>query len=1101
MRIKNLIVLSLLGVALIAILAFIYAGRRVNDDRTYVIGWVASPPDEVPTKSGNPTGFSVELVREAARRRGIRLKWVEHPESSEAALRSKAVDLWPMMIITEERKKLFHLTDPYQEDEFALYVNEKSAFIKATDLKGQTISSEGIPIDLKLVREYFPESVYSPKPSLDEAIRAVCDGEAQAFFDDHLTVFALLLKNPPCPNASFRMIPIPALKIELAIGATRESSAAADAIRDEIGMMGRDGSLETIVSVWSPAATQELATLNGLQVAKGHLRWYRLGLTSLGTLFLFALCSAAGYRRQRIRAQSYSQALSAAERNIRLVADSLSEMVVAYDKDRMLTYANSGAEALTGYLVQELKDTEPLSWVHAEDKSQVLTLWEKVFDGQAVDQIVYRLIAKNGAVKWVAGSWGPIVDERGHCIGIRGTCLDITDRVVAEQLLAETNQKFHTIVEEMAERKRAEQALRESEQRFRQVADAAPVMIWVSGVNRLYTFVNKPWLDFVGKTTEDQFGSGWPEFVHPDDMSRSLNTFTSSFEDRCSFQMEYRARRADGEYRWLLDNGTPLYRGDEFRGYIGSRIDITEQKQIEERLRVSEERLKSAERLAHIGNWHWDIERNSVDWSEEMFRIFGQPQDYTPTYEGVLQALIPKDKDRVAQQVRDGLEKKCGYANEYQIVRPCGELRTLNCTTEVSLDKNGTPVSMFGACQDVTEERQAQQEAFARQKLESVGMLARGIAHDFNNILCGVLFQADVALDGLASGDLPEQELKAIREGAIRGSEIVRQLMIYSGSETEVFELIDISRITEEMLNLLQISISKRTVLTTDLGKDLPPLRGNPAQLRQIVLNLVMNASDAIGDRDGVISVKTGHVSVSRDPSGTASVHWADGDLLLLEVSDTGCGIPFEAQARVFDPFFTTKSAGRGLGLAVVHGIVQALGGTIHLESEVGQGTKFQILMPYAASSTEVTHCNMFPDGDRTVGSHRTILVVEDEDPLRRPVAKILQNRGFTVIEAVDGYAALKMIGSIQKHIDILLLDITLPGAPSRQVFEQAKRLRPEMKVIVTSAYSKEVATTSLAATVDHFIRKPYGPGDLMNIIHQSLREPLGNVLSSGMRS
>jgi len=291
------------------------------------------------------------------------------------------------------------------------------------------------------------------------------------------------------------------------------------------------------------------------------------------------------------------------------------------------------------------------------------------------------------------------------------------------------------------------------------------------------------------------------------------------------------------------------------------------------------------------------------------------------------------------------------------------------------------------------------------------------------------------------------------------------------------------------MLNLLRISISKRAVLRTDLGEGLPSIRANPAQLHQIVMNLVTNASEAIGDGEGVISVKTGWVTVGRDSDGAASEHWPTGDFLRLEVSDTGCGISSEAQNRVFDPFFTTKSTGRGLGLAVVHGIVEGLGGTVRFESEVGQGTKFQILMPCAEARAGATDCEA-DARDKFRVSQGTILFVEDEDPLRLPVSKMLHKMGFNVLEAADGSAALQMIRCTQKDIDILLLDITLPGASSREVFEQAKRLRPEMKVIVTSAYSEEMAAASLAEAVEYFMRKPYGLGDLMNMIQQSLTPP-----------
>jgi nitrogen-specific signal transduction histidine kinase/CheY-like chemotaxis protein len=404
----------------------------------------------------------------------------------------------------------------------------------------------------------------------------------------------------------------------------------------------------------------------------------------------------------------------------------------------------------------------------------------------------------------------------------------------------------------------------------------------------------------------------------------------------------------------------------------------------------------------------------------------------------------------------------------------------------VSLDDENLLVRMFGTCQDITDSRRAQEETFARQKLESVGVLASGIAHDFNNLLGGVLAQADLALDELAAGASPEEELKGIREGAIRGSEIVRQLMVYGGKESEVPELVDVSRIVEDMLDLLRISMSKRAALETDLGKGLPNVRANSAQFRQIVMNLVTNASEAIGDHDGVIGVKTRCVTVGRDSAGMTWEHWATGDYLRLEVSDTGCGIPLETQARVFDPFFTTKSAGRGLGLAVVHGIVEGLGGMIRLESEPGRGTKFQILLPCAETAAVAANCQVARTEEKPRLSYGTVLVVEDEEPLRRPVAKMLQKTGFTVIEASDGYAALQAIRSPQKNIDILLLDVTLPGAPSRDVFAQAQLLRPGMKVIITSAYSREMATASLAGTVEHFIRKPYRLDELRDLVQQS---------------
>jgi PAS domain S-box-containing protein len=427
MRIRKAPWLALLVVALLLIVALLPLFRITPQNRTYIIGWDVDPPDQVATNSGEPTGFAVELVREAAKRRGIRLRWVLHLESSEAALRSKAVDLWPMMVITKDRKQILHLTDPYQENQYGLFVDAKSAFTKTGDLKQRTISYDGMPFNGRLLREHFPGTVHLRKSSLADAVRSVCVGEAEAVFADRIAVFSLLLSNQPCPSMSLRMLPIVTFKTELGIGATRESRAAADAIREEMGVMAGDGSLGKIMSVWSYDSGQELDSLVVLQRAKSQLRWYRIGLAAVAALFLFALWAAAGYRQQRIKAQGYGRALGQAERNVRLVADSLSEMVVAYDMHRSLTYANSGAEKLTGYGFAELQAADPGSWTHPEDRSQVMALWNKVFEGQAVDQVVYRLITKDGIVKWADGTWGLVVDEAGRQVGVRGTCRDITE--------------------------------------------------------------------------------------------------------------------------------------------------------------------------------------------------------------------------------------------------------------------------------------------------------------------------------------------------------------------------------------------------------------------------------------------------------------------------------------------------------------------------------------------------------------------------------------------------------------------------------------------------------------------------------------------------
>jgi signal transduction histidine kinase len=280
----------------------------------------------------------------------------------------------------------------------------------------------------------------------------------------------------------------------------------------------------------------------------------------------------------------------------------------------------------------------------------------------------------------------------------------------------------------------------------------------------------------------------------------------------------------------------------------------------------------------------------------------------------------------------------------------------------------------IGVVADITAARLAQEASFARQKLETVGTLASGIAHDFNNLLGGMLAQAELALDKFDAGSSPKKPLKCIRDAAMSGFEIVRQLMIYAGKESEGVGLVDVSQAAGKMIQLLRVSISKHALLETDFSQNLPAIRSGAGHIQQIVMNLVTNASDALGDRDGVIRVTTKSVSVGRTASISRDV--PEGEYVQLEVGDNGCGMSLATQAKVFDPFFTTKAGGHGLGLAVVQGIVRALGGVIHLTSELGKGTTFQILLPRAETRLEAP--KLVPLAENS-SPGATVLIVEDD--------------------------------------------------------------------------------------------------------------------------
>jgi CheY-like chemotaxis protein len=285
--------------------------------------------------------------------------------------------------------------------------------------------------------------------------------------------------------------------------------------------------------------------------------------------------------------------------------------------------------------------------------------------------------------------------------------------------------------------------------------------------------------------------------------------------------------------------------------------------------------------------------------------------------------------------------------------------------------------------------------------------------------------------------------------------------------------------------------VSKHAVLEANLGKDVPVIRANAARLRQIVMNLVTNASEAIGDRDGVIRVTTKGVRIDGDWSEMPSAQFVEGEYVLLEVSDTGRGIPPELQAKVFDPFFTTKSAGHGLGLSIVEGIVRSLGGTIHVTSAPSKGTAFRILLPCATDNPETTlDRGPVPEEPALSEEEATILVVEDEGPLRQPLVKVLRKNGFKVFEAADGSSAIDFLRANRGKIDVILLDVTIPGASSEEVVLEAAHIRSEIKVILASAYSQDMIADSMRAPqIRCFIRKPYRLREVIETLRHVLSQ------------
>lgn len=759
-------------------------------------------------------------------------------------------------------------------------------------------------------------------------------------------------------------------------------------------------------------------------------------------------------------------ALRESEERFRNLANTSPVMIWVVGSDKRATFFNRRWLDFTGHTMGESIGDGWNSALHDEDRASFRNVYSSSVDARQEFRSVFRLRTADGEYRWVLSTGVPYFASDGVFTGHIISCIDMTEQKLIQ------------------ERLQASEAQLKDAQRLAKVGswerniDTA-ISQWSDENRRILGVPNDAPANF----------STFINCIYPKDREKVLEVERKVRTSGALGEVQYRIIRPNGELRFVHSILEAL-RDDQGNAVriVGASQDITEQVKAAELLRESEMRLKNAERLAHVGHWSWDLTSNQVIWSEECFRIFGRPTDDQPNYEEFLKAVLPQDRELVERAKRERLTEKSGTSIEYRIARPDGDVRVVRSVSEVVLDDENRPVRIFGAVQDITDLRRAQEESFARQKLETLGTLANGIAHDFNNLLGGVLAQAELAQAECDAGSLPEEELTGIRKVAIRGSEIVRQLMVYAGKESEVLEQVDVSQIVKEMLELLQVSVSKRVVLETNLDRDLPSVRANVAQVRQILMNLITNASEAIGDQNGLIRVATRCVNVGKASNRVISHRLPEGDYVELTVSDTGCGISQEALSRIFDPFFTTKSAGHGLGLAVVEGIVRGSGGAIDVASEPGKGTTLQVMLPCAAITVPATGDSISDDEEPVRPFHElTLMVVEDEDLLRQAVVKMLRKAGFDLLEAANGSTAIDILRAKGRKIDLILLDATIPGVSSEEVANVAAKVWPDARVILTSAYSPElIASMKNAPRVQYFIRKPFQFGNLVQTLRSA---------------
>lgn len=517
---------------------------------------------------------------------------------------------------------------------------------------------------------------------------------------------------------------------------------------------------------------------------------------------------------------------------------------------------------------------------------------------------------------------------------------------------------------------------------------------------------------------------------------------------------------------------------------------IAERERVEEALRRSEASLVLSQRIGRVGSWHLDLENYHMRWSQEACRVFGyDPAACEPSMEAMLSVMHPEDRPAVEAAWKATIDDGAPFRVEYRIVLPDGALRMVLAQGQIVVEPRGV-ILFSGTVQDITEHRQLEEQLRQSQKMEAIGQLAGGVAHDFNNILTIIQGHAELLMGGGMDLEEQEESLRQIQQASERAANLTRQLLAYSRRQVLQKQPIDLSTVVAGMTPMIQRLLGETVTLSLKLSSGIPAVLADAGKMEQILMNLSINARDAM-PRGGTLTVTIGSEWVNdahlrRQPEARV------GEFVRWSVADNGSGMDARTVQRIFEPFFTTKEFGKGtgLGLATVYGIVKQHDGWIEVESEVGKGAVFHIFLPSTRQKAGATFAQSHPPA--LPPATGTILLVEDEAPVRQLLLRMLANWGYHVYTASSGDEALPVWEQHQDEIDLLLTDLVMPGELSgRDLAQRLLAERPELKVLYSSGYCLEQTKEELGLNETvNFVQKPCQPQHLADTLRRLLATP-----------
>jgi two-component system cell cycle sensor histidine kinase/response regulator CckA len=655
--------------------------------------------------------------------------------------------------------------------------------------------------------------------------------------------------------------------------------------------------------------------------------------------------------------------------------------------------------------------------------------------------------------------YSPTRDVAGEIDGIFAHVIDVTDLVSARK------------------------SVEASEERFRLAFQAVEGIVydWDPRTGSVQRSGSLEKLLGVSESEAEPTARWWQERVHPEDLAKSsLSTMPSLDPERNHFETEFRVRHADGHWVYACDRGYIIrdQNGAVVR-VVGSTHDVTEERNLLNALRQSEARFRQA--IDSMPQIVWSALPDGAPdlYNRRWFEYTGlssantEGDQWTPVH--------PDEEPRVRERWREALATGEPFDIEFRCRRFDGQYRWFLSRAAAIRDEQGNIVRWFGTSTDIEDRRKAELAVLTKQKLESLGLLAGGIAHDFNNLLVGILGGASFAVDSLGEEDPLQAILGVIVTAAERAAHLTRQMLAYAGKGRFLIESIDLAELVRSTCSLIRGSIPKHVQIRLETSHSEPTIEADSGQMQQIVMNLILNAAEAIDDtRAGEVVVRTRAVDL--DAAAIERTEILSGSLtprpyLVLEVQDNGSGMDHDTRTKIFDPFFTTKFTGRGLGLSAVQGILRTHNGALELDSRLGEGSTFRVFLP--ASGKAAFHLPL--PVERAKGGAGTVLVVDDEEIVRQTTKASLERAGFQVVLAESGETAIRIL--LDKEIPpvhLIVLDMSMPNMNGKDAMERIRQLGIAVPVLICSGYSEsEVCPEFAGLDVAGFIQKPFTAREL----------------------